>query len=189
MGWENKQPHAFYLKKQIYLPCMDKRGTCPKKSDVDGKSLPEEMFSLDDLIFQAGAKLKYHYDPEGDNWIHDISVESIRYLNPDWPYPIYCLEGIRACPPESCGGVDGFCALLKTLKDPTAPNEGQFERFGDFDPDRFSLEKVNKSFKVNGQVNSDCGSIISISRKKASQSKEIDPLARLGQTLRKKAVS
>jgi hypothetical protein len=56
-----------------------------------------------------------------------------------------CLDGARACPPEDCGGVDGYHHLLEILFDPT------HEEFEDsrqwvgpaFEPERFDLRSVN----------------------------------------------
>ena len=179
MGWENRHAHAFRFRKKIYVP-----GTAmesgKKKAESGSDTLPDEMFALDDLICQAGAKIQYFYDTDKANWVHDVNVESIRYLNPDWPFPIYCLEGVRACPPESCGGIDGFCELLDALK---KEDLGDMEK-KQFDPDRFSLEKINKLFKVDGPL----PSCVSVTKKTAKASQD-DSLFRLGQTLKKRAES
>lgn len=182
MGWQRKHPHAFYFRKQEYLPTA---------GGLKGKALPEEMFSLDDLIYQSGARLKYHYDPDGDKWVHDIAVESIRYIDSEWPYPMYCLEGVRACPPENCGGATGYGELLKLLKNSEHPQHGEFvKNFGDFDPERFSVEKVNKFFKVKGPVDRSGNVILPIlKRERTLNTEKIDPLQILGQRLKKKAVS
>ncbi len=188
MGWENRHPHAFRFRKQCYVPGTNGGKNAAenrKRKDISGDSqaetLPDEMFSLDDIIFQAGPKLLYIYDPDGADWQHDICVESIRYINPDWPFPIYCLEGVRACPPESCGGVGGFCELLRSLKSET--NDGRR-----FEPDCFSLEAVNRRFKVAGPVPviavSACRLPDQKAAKSATPSEKTDPLLRLGRTLK-----
>ncbi len=202
MGWENQHPHAFRFRKQFYVPGTCAAGTSAenggenrkKNAETGAKSvkestvetLPDEMFALDDLVFQAGAKIQYFYDPAGANWVHDVNVECIRYLNPDWPYPIYCLEGVRACPPESCGGIDGFCKLLNALKTNDLGDLGVIDLNG-FDPDGFSPEKVNRSFKVDGPAQATIlpgPAVVKKMAKSGQKSGKADPLFRLGQTLK-----
>ena len=47
----------------------------------------------------------------------DILVEKFFPPTPGSIYPI-CLAGERACPPEDCGGTEGYRNLLKILKNP-----------------------------------------------------------------------
>lgn len=187
MGWQDRCPHTFSLRKQSY--CSS------KMKEIDG--LPEEMFSLDDIAYQAGVRLKYIYDPNGDKWVHEIAVENVRYLNPNGSSPIYCLDGIRACPPESCGGVAGFVEMQKILKNPKHPQHQQYvDQYGMLQFDRFDLDGVNKSLNAKTPVESEWNAIVRMTGK-AAQKKEktklsqesIDPLYRLGQALRKKAAS
>lgn len=184
MGWRRMYSHAFYLQRQAYVPT--------KNPLVDG--LPEEMFSLDDLLFRGGSKLKYLYDPAGARWTHDIVVESTRYVNPSWTGPIYCLEGVRACPPESCAGPDGFTELLKILKTPKNPEYAKWlERFGDVDFDAFDVERVNKMLKAKRSAERQNALPIQVvsppKTKKEPSSVPLDPLHRLGLTLKNKAAS
>lgn len=187
MGWQDESSHAFYLRKQGYFPS--------KQKEKDG--LPEEMFSLDDIAYQSGTRLKYVYDPDGDHWVHEIVVENIRYLNPNRSCPIYCLDGVRSCPPEPCGGLVGFLELLKILKDPKHPKHNEnIKKYGTFQFDHFDLEQVNRTFNVGIPVESEWNAIVRMDneavRKKTNtktNKESIDPLHRLGQTLRKKAAS
>jgi hypothetical protein len=61
--------------------------------------------SLQEFGLRKNARFSYIYDM-GDHWEHEIRVEAI---NPPakQPYPI-CIGGSGACPPEDCGGVDGY---------------------------------------------------------------------------------
>ena len=34
---------------------------------------------------------------------------------------VRCLDGARSCPPEDCGGTDGYVRLLEILFDPRHP--------------------------------------------------------------------
>ena len=104
MGWGNFHLHVFTVGKQQYLPA----------EVYDEGELPEEDYTLADIAMKKGAKIHYEYD-FGDNWEHEIVVENTNYANPDWPYPVYCIEGVRACPPEACGGVYGYMNFCKRL--------------------------------------------------------------------------
>jgi hypothetical protein len=55
--------------------------------------------------------LGYLYD-FGDCWKHEAKVEKV-ILEPDHGlhYPL-CTAGSRACPPEDCGGDQGYVDLL-----------------------------------------------------------------------------
>lgn len=183
MGWEKKHSHAFYLRKQGYFP--DGSGT--------PNGLHENMFSLDDIVFRSGGKLKYIYDPDNDRWTHDLTVESIRHLDATWPYPIYCTEGVRACPPESCGGPAGFTEMLKILDDPKhLEHETVKKQFGSLSFDQFDLDKVNKTFKVNGPITPQSLSLTDAIKnmRRREQKQETDPsLRRLGLVLKQKVAS
>jgi len=60
-----------------------------------------------------------------------------------------CLAGGGACPPEYCGGIDGYADLLATLR----RGRGQEYRdmlawlSGPFDPLAFDLATVNRALK------------------------------------------
>lgn len=185
MGWQRKYGHVFTLRKKNYVP----------EQDGNSDEYPEELFSLDDIAFQGRSSLKYIYDPQGDRWIHEIVVESVRYVNSDWPYPVYCLEGIRACPPESCGGATGFAHLLKVMNNPEDPEyDDCVKQFKNYNPDRFDLDKVNKTFKVCGpmerrQETDPRFEMKSDATEAEKRSNENNPLFRLGRTLKKKAAS
>ncbi len=167
MGWQREHSHVFHFRKQAYSPAEKQSG------------IPEELISLDDLVDKKGAKFQYVYDPGTGNWVHDLLAESTRFVNPDWPYAVYCLEGVRACPPDSCADVREFCDLLKKWGDPKHPEyESLRRRFASFDD--FDLEKVNKTFKVSGPARQNA-----VSAKEPGISKP-DPLLRLGRFLRRK---
>ena len=59
-------------------------------------------------------------------------------------YPI-CLKGERACPPEDCGGIPGYFALLEIIKN---PNHEEYDKWmawlgGEYDPEYFDPEQVS----------------------------------------------
>jgi hypothetical protein len=175
MGWERRHPHVFSVRKCTYT-----------LGDYDGeKSFPESLYSLADLGYRSGMQLKYVYHPKGAKWVHDIIIENIHYVNPSYPYPIYCLEGVRACPPESCNGITDFTHFLKVMSD---PNHLEYEtlksQFGFFNFDHFDIEKVNRKFHVPNPISVTQYSENEPLRFKVTHSKQEDHLYRLGQKLR-----
>lgn len=102
---------------------------------------------LDQLASRDGDRLRYTYD-FGDDWRHDIVVETVAVPEPDVAYP-RCITGRRAGPPEDCGGVWGYDDLLGVLADPG--HEDHRERLdwlglgsaSEFDPAAFSPAQVN----------------------------------------------
>jgi len=145
MGWEDCHIHAFIVGKQHYLPTY----AIESNPFDDGNDLPEEEYTFESLIARKGAKIKYWYD-FGDSWMHEIVVESIDYTNPDWPYPICCIEGVRACPPEDCGSTPGFVDFCEAMTDPKHPEHEEFKEWygSKYNPDRFDLEAVNKKLGI-----------------------------------------
>jgi hypothetical protein len=64
-----------------------------------------------------------------------------------------CLRGRRACPPEDCGGVDGYGEMVAGLKDPPVEQESSppphLLHVG-FDPEHFQLDEINERLKGIG---------------------------------------
>ena len=54
-----------------------------------------------------GCVFVYEYD-FGDNWRHLIQVDCIVENPPSYPGHPVCLEGEFACPPDDCGGIEGY---------------------------------------------------------------------------------
>ncbi len=66
---------------------------------------------------------------------------------------IRCLEGQRSCPPEDCGGPYGYQELLEKLFDPSHPEHEEMREWaGDFGPENFSLEAVNRRLSRLGSA-------------------------------------
>lgn len=105
--------------------------------------------TLAQVAQSKGAKIRYTYD-FGDDWQHEIQVEDVVPADPGVAYP-RCVTGRRACPPEDCGGVGGYAALLDTLADPgDDEHRAMLDWLGmdsadEFDPAEFSPSDVNAS--------------------------------------------
>jgi hypothetical protein len=97
-----------------------------------------------DRIASPGDVLLYEYD-FGDGWEHRVRVEKALPAEPGRRYPV-CVEGARACPPEDCGGPWSYASLLEAIRDPAHPEHDDMLEWvgGDFDPDRFDLDHVNR---------------------------------------------
>jgi hypothetical protein len=59
----------------------------------------------------VGSSFEYHYD-FGDNWSHDILLESISLAIPRKRYPT-CVAGALSAPPEDVGGIGGYQRYLE----------------------------------------------------------------------------
>jgi hypothetical protein len=138
MGWQDGHLHEFRTGGRRF-----------------GPPDPEDQFMADDVgderkvrvlaIFgRTGAKAIYTYD-FGDTWEHSIVLEKLLPANPNMIYPI-CTDGRLACPPEDCGGIPGFYHLLDVLRDPTHEEHQELRDWvdGDYDPEAFSIEAVNR---------------------------------------------
>lgn len=142
MGWWDLYGHQF-----------EQAGRYWGKSDDEKKEIEEEEGSLlQTLLEEEDDLLHYFYDiPEG--WHHKIIVESVTETAPAAPeirgFVLECLDGVGACPPEDCGGPEGFRMLLASLKDNASSDlKEDFAWVGDFDPDNFSVLEINKELKT-----------------------------------------
>ena len=141
MGWTNSHLHQFTIGNVRYSdPRMDQDMGPDQTPDRD-----EGKTTLIEAVPQEKAELVYEYD-FGDSWEHLITVEKIHAPDAAPKGFAKCLDGSRACPPDDCGGVDGYANLLEIIKDPKHEEyESMMEWLGGrFDPEAFDIKKVNK---------------------------------------------
>jgi hypothetical protein len=102
---------------------------------------------LSEVAPEPKAKLKYLYD-FGDDWEHAIVVEKLVPREPEVRYPV-CLKGVRATPPEDCGGVWGYAGFLEAISDPSHEEHQQLLDWigGAWDPEKFDLADVNATLR------------------------------------------
>jgi hypothetical protein len=81
----------------------------------------EAAAALAQVAAAEKAKVVYTYD-FGDDWRHDIVVETIGPAEPGVAYP-RCTGGRRAAPPEDCGGIWAFNEFPAALDDTFDPGE------------------------------------------------------------------
>ena len=141
MGWDNCHLHSFRVGGREYVP--------NEVLEHDDYGEPENKYTLASVAPNKGAKIKYQYD-FGDSWDHEILVENTDYVDPDQQHPYYCVKGVRACPPEDCGGVGGYENFCDAIADPEHPEHEEIkEWYGDeFDPEHFDIDEVNKQLGV-----------------------------------------
>jgi hypothetical protein len=114
MGWQDCHLHYFEFKrrkKEIRIGIPDFEGFDESPEILPGWQIPVFNYFKD-----LGETAKYLYD-YGDCWWHTVQLEGYFYKDKKLKYPL-CIDGERACPPENCGGVQGYFELIDTLSDP-----------------------------------------------------------------------
>lgn len=136
MGWTDDHLHIFEVGHRRY----GAGGALEKTGD-------ENLFTLDKLIRAGHRRFTYTYD-FGDNWEHLVAVEKLGTAEDGLSIPA-CVAGGRACPPEDCGGVWGYSALLDALADPSHPDHAEQREWvaEDFDPDAFDVGRADAAVK------------------------------------------
>jgi hypothetical protein len=135
MGWYDCHLHQFEVNGVHYA---DTNHMLADTTDEARRTLAE---------MRAGDRLAYWYD-FGDDWWHDIIVESLDRADPALTYP-RCVTGRRAAPPEDSGGPWGFVELMRALSDEKHPENEMYldwmEQIGEvaYDPERFDLDATH----------------------------------------------
>jgi hypothetical protein len=138
MGWYNSHLWQFTVGGTDYGD---------KEWDEWGEMADASKARLQQLVRSEKARFEYLYD-FGDSWEHVILVEKILPPEPATRYPL-CVTGKRACPPEDCGGIWGYEELLETIQNPDDPEYEEMMAWlgGEFDPEEFDLEAVNRALQ------------------------------------------
>ncbi len=128
MGWGMEHEYEFILE--------EKHGHEPDHG-VNGNTRV-----LDTV--KAEESFEYLYDPE-DEWRHKVTIEEVVPRNELMEYPV-CVAGENACPPEECGGPEGYSDLLECLADPECEDHANVMEWigGFFDPTGFDANYVNQ---------------------------------------------
>lgn len=134
MGWTDAHLHAYRVGEACYgIP----------DPDYPDDMKNERHVRLDQIAGE-GDKLIYEYD-FGDGWEHELKIEKAFPAEAAVHYP-RCTGGSRACPPEDCGGPPGYERLLGILSDTKHKEHKEIREWigGDFDPEAFDLDAVNR---------------------------------------------
>ena len=135
MGWQECHLHSFTIAGQRYTEAP---------GDHDDDAQEESGFTLAELVPQANAKFTYQYD-YGDDWQHELRVESISEVPEGHKACIGCMDGKRNCPPEDVGGIDGFNEFLAAIRDSKHPEHASYLDWcgGSYDPRALDLDLIN----------------------------------------------
>lgn len=135
MGWTNSHLHQF----------ISQRRGISQPRRFGSKITNENRTKLGELIGTVGASLLYEYD-FGDGWQHELLLEEV--LIGDETFQQMCVAGKRCCPPEDCGGPQGFAELLQVLLDASHPSHDEAQDWlGDFVAESFSVEEANRRLR------------------------------------------
>ena len=110
MGWKDHHLHEFRVKDPS-LGLTEVMGIPVEEAENEWKVHPGWERKIADYFLVAGVVAEYLYDL-GDNWWHTLSFEGTFPCKEGLGYP-QCLDGKRACPPEDCGGIEGFHDFLE----------------------------------------------------------------------------
>jgi hypothetical protein len=141
MGWLDSHLHQFSIKmpqahktKEIGIP--DEEGY------LDIEILAGWDVDISSYFTDLGVTALYKYD-FGDSWEHDIILEGLLIKEKGVKYP-RCLDGERKCPPEDCGGTDGYFEFLGAVLNPShEENARMLEWYGSkYEPEEFAPTKV-----------------------------------------------
>jgi Plasmid pRiA4b ORF-3-like protein len=111
--------------------------------------MEDEEDILISQVAKMGRKVRFTYEYDfGDSWQHEIVLEKTLEPEPKVKYP-RCIEGARACPPEDVGGIWGYADFLQAVSDPKHESHRDMKEWigGKFDPEKFSVEAVNKELR------------------------------------------
>jgi len=141
MGWTNSHLHTFTAGGVLYADPSP-------EWEIEVKD--ERRVRLQLIAREEGEAFVYEYDM-GDSWRHQVLVEEVRWGDSDGPV---CLAGERACPPEDCGGVQGYYETLEILRNPRHEEYEHTRTWiesmtgGPFDPDAFDLNAVKAALNA-----------------------------------------
>lgn len=171
MGWTESHLHRFSLGEPYVSPYFI---TEWDRQDGEIGTLETDA-RLDQVLREPGQAMSYEYD-FGDSWIHTLRLESVQPVpeaalpaagspaaappgaegaagGSSAAYPLVCLAGEGACPPEDVGGIPGYEEVAEWIRggeDPAVdfangltPVEMRTWLPDGWHPDRFDLDEVN----------------------------------------------
>jgi hypothetical protein len=139
MGWQTSHLHEFEVTGERYTEFEE---------DIQSGAGDSSAVTLRSLkLNRVGRTFLYNYD-FGDDWLHEIVVESFRPADKSVKLPV-CVTGRRAGPPEDSGGVHRYEYLLEAVSDPTHADHQELSAWLDlkFDPEAFDVNRVNRDLR------------------------------------------
>lgn len=145
-GWQDYHLHEFVIDGRRFSdPASDEWGM----DDAEDDSIAR----LYDFGLSPGDAFLYRYD-FGDDWEHEVVVVETREIKRGERLP-RCTAGARSAPPEDVGGPPGYAQFLHAIADPEDEEHDTYLQWvgGDFDPERFNLERANDVLGAGRQGN------------------------------------
>ena len=104
MGWmDTPMGYEFHVGDRIYgVPD-------PDFEDLGRRGFKDSSRKLTTLVEAGVDRIDYVYD-FGDNWVHEVVIESAGPLQHGRRYPSF-IDGTRRCPPEDVGGLWRRCRV------------------------------------------------------------------------------
>lgn len=136
LGWTNSHLHVFEIgRERIGIPY-------DLEYLADTYTRSSRIVHLGDLVNRGVHSFTYEYD-FGDGWMHTIEIEEVGER--DFTLLAHCVDGARACPPEDCGGIDGYQRMLEILFEPAHEEFEEMRQWAGpgFEPERFDVREVN----------------------------------------------
>ncbi len=137
MGWTESHLHQFRRGATLYGRPDPELGMHQEN---------ERRIRLRDVLRRPKDRMIYEYD-FGDGWEHDVVLGASTSTVGNKP-AVRVLAGKGACPPEDVGGLWGYFRFLEAIQTPKHPeHHDMLEWGGQFDPDAFDVEAINKHFQ------------------------------------------
>lgn len=147
--WTNSHMHEF----STAVPgrqWVGQRFVPPFLLNDDDEATEESTVRLGALLAKPGDVVDYLYD-FGDSWDHAIKLEKVRDVDSEAPVAV-CTGGRRAGPPDDCGGIWGYLAMIEAGLDPEHPDYDEYAEqiemiYGEssgFNPAYFDLARSNQ---------------------------------------------
>ena len=140
-GWLDMHLHQFADRDKIIYREPDEDSFLPESGGI--VVVDEMAVLLSEVLKKEKDWLKYDYD-FGDGWSHKIILEKIIPFKKN-QFPVLCLKGVRACPPEDCGGPWGYQNMLEHLTSGDEAHHAELMEWLDdgFDAEYFNLRETN----------------------------------------------
>ena len=145
MGWDDQHLYSFDINGKTYSD---------EETALDANYHAVDGIILRDVLGDSKC-FKYDYD-FGDGWEHEVRITDVLEHDFRMNYPI-CIAGENACPPENCGGYQGFEHLKQTIsgKDSREKDEMLAWLGGFYSPYTFDPNFVNKLFWTGDELDPD----------------------------------
>lgn len=149
MGWQDSHLHVFKVG-VVNFSYPYEPGHLEELTAVDSRYVKLIHVVPHARPFQREFHFAFEYEYDfGDSWMHEIVFEDVLPPDPEHKAPV-CIGGERACPPDDVGGVWGYQNFLEAINDPKHPEYEEYRQWsgGDFDPEKFDLDTVNRAIRT-----------------------------------------